>query len=425
MGWLAALKVYREPRLLAVLLMGFSSGLPLALTGSTLAIRLADAGIALAAIGLFSLVGTAYSLKFLWAPVIDRVPLPWLTNRFGRRRGWALLTQCLLIISILALGSLDPAESTWTVAVLAVAVAFASASQDIVVDAYRVELLSEGEQGAGAAATQLGYRIGMIVSGAGALALAQAVSWHLAYLVMAGSMLVGVLTVLATPEPRSFREERGGRSAGDWLYRTVVEPFADFLSRPAWAWLLLFIVLYKLGDAYAGVMSGVFYLALGFTKAEIAGVTKLFGVVATMLGVAFGGVAVFRLGLVRALLVCGLLQNVSTLLYAWQVQFGHDLTILMVTIGAENVTTGMGSAVFVAFLSSLCSPAFTATQYALFSSLAAVPRSVISSTSGFMAQALGWERFFLVSAAAGLPALLLLTVIARHASSQRGAAAVG
>jgi MFS transporter, PAT family, beta-lactamase induction signal transducer AmpG len=422
-GWLSSLRVYREPRLIAVLLMGFSSGLPLALTGATLSLRLADIGISLTAIGLFTLVRFSYSCKFLWAPLIDRLPLPGITSRLGRRRGWALTLQLLLAMAILALGVTDPIASPWTTAAAAVVVAFLSASQDIVIDAYRIELLLPEEQGAGAAATQWGYRFGMIASGAGALYAASFSGWGFAYGLMAALMLVGMVTIWLTPEPRvaGARDPIPGETIGEklrtWFARAVVAPFADMLRHggaTGFGLILLFIVLYKLGEAIAGTMSGPLYLALGFSKNEIASIAKVFGVIATLLGVAIGGLMVLRLGAFRGLLFGGVLQAGSNLMYILQVWAGHDLTMLAVTIGTENLTNGIGSAAFVAYLSGLCNLSFTATQYALLSSLATVGVNVLSASGGYLADRLGWVEFFLVSTVMCIPGLLLLVWIMRR-----------
>ena len=415
-GWLASLAIYREPRLLAILLMGFSSGLPLALTGATLGIWLAEAGLSLTAIGLFALVGTAYNFKFVWSPIIDRLPLPVLTRLLGRRRGWAVVIQALLGLAIVALGFADPRIDPWWTALGAVIVAFLSASQDIVIDAYRVELLEDREQAAGAAATQVGYRFGMLAAGAGALYLATFFGWQATYAVMGALMGVGILTVLATREPSRegtvAKPPEKGLAA--WLQDAVVAPFADFVTRPNWILILVFVVLYKFGDALAGTVSSPFYVAMGFSKIEIANVSKIFGVVSTLVGVALGGVVTYRLGLVRGLIVCGVLQMLSNLMFAVQAMVGYDIPMLMATIAIENVTGGMGSAAFVAYLSSLCNISYTATQYALLSSLAATARTMLSSSGGWLAETLGWVPFFLLTVLAALPGLLLLLWLARR-----------
>jgi PAT family beta-lactamase induction signal transducer AmpG len=430
--WLGALAVYLEPRLLVILLLGFSSGLPLLLTGATLSIWLAESGVAKTTIGLFALVGLPYSIKFLWAPLIDRLPLPWLTRRFGRRRGWALVTQAALMLGIVGLGQSEPAATPTLTALWAVFVAFASASQDVVIDAYRVELLEERQYGAGAAMIVAGYRVAILAAGAGALFLAEAIPWPLVYVAMGALMLVGVATVLAgaEPEPRPAPEHEARtlawlagrlrlagwrRETAAWLYGAVLAPFADFMRRPGWVAILAFIVLYKFGDSLAGVMAGPFYVELGFSKAEIAEVSKLFGFAATLGGAAFGGVMVARLGIMRSLLWAGVLQMLSNLMFAAQAVVGHDLGFLALTIGIENVAGGMGTAAFVAYLSALCNAAYTATQYALLSSFMAVARTALSSSGGWLAEALGWVGFFSATALAALPGLLLLCWLLRRA----------
>jgi PAT family beta-lactamase induction signal transducer AmpG len=414
-SWLASLRVYADRRMLAILLMGFSSGLPLALTGATLAIWLKESGITLTSIGLFAQVGLAYNLKFLWSPVMDRVAIPFLTRRLGRRRSWAVTIQAALALALIAMALCDPAADPWRVAFTAAAVAFFSASQDIVIDAYRVELLGEREQGAGAAVTQVGYRIGMIASGAGALYLASYFGWFWSYAGMAALMLVGIATVLMTREPRLVPPP----AEKNWFERAVAAPFAEFASRKGWLLILVFVVLYKFGDALAGIMSNPFYIALGFTKIEIANVAKLFGTFAGVAGIFLGGLAVYRLGLMGALLACGVLQMLSNLMYVVQYWAGSDPAVLAVTIAAENVTGGMASAAFVAYLSRLCHPAFTATQYALLSALAATSRTVLASGGGFLADRLGWTAFFVTSTLACLPSLGLLLYLMRSAEAQQ------
>jgi len=430
-NWTGALAVYGQPRLIAVLLMGFSSGLPLALTFSTLSYWLAELGVSLTAIGLFGLVRTSYSLKFLWSPLIDRLPIPVLTRWLGRRRSWALTIQVLLALAILALGATDPKVDPFTTALAAVVVAFLSASQDIVIDAYRIDLLKPEEQGAGAAATQWGYRFGMLASGAGALYAASFGGWHFAYSVMAGLMLVGMVTVWFTPEPGGIAppERLPGATAAErvaaWFERAVVAPFADVLRRmgaKTLAVLILFILLYKFGDALAGSMSNPLYVQLGFTKVEVATVAKVYGGVAILAGVAIGGVLVARIGVFAAMLLCGGLQALSNLLYAVQFWAGHDVGMLALTIGAENLTGGMASSAFVAYLSGLCSRDFTATQYALLSSLATVGLNVLAASGGYLAQQLGWVPFFILSTLFCLPSLLILLWLMRRPAIPAGAA---
>jgi MFS transporter, PAT family, beta-lactamase induction signal transducer AmpG len=422
-GWWASLRVYRQPRLIAILLMGFSSGLPLALTFGTLSYRLAEDGVSLAAIGAFGLVRTSYSLKFLWAPLLDRLAVPVLTAQLGRRRSWALTIQLLLAAAIAMLGLTNPRQDAAATALAAVVVAFLSASQDIVIDAYRIELLLPEEQGAGAAATQWGYRFGMLASGAGALYAASFGGWRFSYLLMAALMAVGMTTVWLTPEPDGVAQpppQRGESATARiraWVGRAVVAPFRDLTVRNGggqFLAILAFIVLYKFGDALAGSMANPLYVFLHFTKVEVATISKVYGVVATLAGVALGGVFCARFGVFRALLVCGALQAASNLMYAVQVWAGHNAAMLAVTIGGENLTGGMASAAFVAYLSNLCNRDFTATQYALMSSLATVGLNVLAASGGALAEAIGWTRFFVLSTLFCLPSLALLCWIMRR-----------
>jgi len=423
--WRRVVDAYREPRMLAVLFMGFSSGLPLPLTFGTLSIWLAQAGVSRKDIGLFTLVGISYNFKFVWSPLIDRLPLPILTRVLGRRRGWAIFLQVLLAAAIFGLSLTDPGVNPGTTALLAVIVAFLSASQDIVIDAYRIELLTDEQQGAGVAATQWGYRFGMIAASAGALYAVAYGGWHLAYGLMALLMGVGIVTVLLTPEPDAtpIALPEGGSTVhkiGEWLRAAVVAPFADFMKRKSWLAILIFIMLYKFGDALAGSMAGTLYVSLGFKVQEIAAISKVFGVMATLAGVAMGGAAVTRWGIFPSLLICGILQNVSTLMYAVLAHSGHDNVMLALSILLENITGGLGAAAATAYMSQLCNIKFTATQFALLSSVAALGRTVLSSPGGWLSERLGWEPFFMLAAFAGLPSLVLLLWLMR---TPRGRAA--
>jgi PAT family beta-lactamase induction signal transducer AmpG len=432
-AWFSSARIYTDKRILIILFLGFSSGLPLLLVFSTLAIWLKIEGVSLTAIGLFSLVRTPYTLKFLWAPVIDRVALPVITKWLGRRRSWAIVTQAVLMVSIFALACSNPAENPWTTAIFAIFVAFSSASQDIVIDAYRVDILNDHEQGAGAGAIVLGYRMGMLSAGAGSLWLAAVLSWQEVYLVMGGLVVVGMLTIFAADEPETetLLQSVGAEKAHiarllvvgvplwlarllAWAYEGVVEPFKDFMSRSGWAWALAFISLYKLGESYLGVMAGPFYVTLGFSTAEIASVTKVFGLGAIIVGGLLGGIMVNRAGILKSLMICGILQIVGTLMFALQAKVGHSVPMLMATITAENVTSGMATSAFVAYLSSLCRQAYTATQYALFSGLTAFSRDILSASAGWAAEQLDWVGFFLISAVAAVPGLLVLLCIMRY-----------
>lgn len=423
-NWWQAVAVYRDPRVAFLILFGFSSGLPLALTASTLSTWLADVGVSLTAIGFFAAVATPYSLKFLWAPLVDRIRLPVVANLLGHRRSWMILIQICLIFAIIGLGGSNPTENPEVTAAFAILVAFLSATQDIVIDAYRVEILKRDQYAAGAATTVFGYRIAMLVSGAGALFLADRMAWEAVYLIMAAVQGVGILAVLLNPEPPANGRETLAREGAvadrltgrrervvAWIYMAVVAPFHEFMTRSGvkTAFVILaFVVFYKFGDALAGTMTNPFLIKIGFTKSEIAEVVKLFGFVATLVGLALGGVVVKAMGLFRALLLCGVLQLVSNLVFAVQAQLGADLGFLAVTIGFENLAGGMGSAVFIAYISALCNLAFTATQYALLSSLAVVGRTMLSTGGGALAEAVGWVDFFILTALAAVPGLLIL-----------------
>ena len=383
--------------------MGFSCGVPLLLTLSVLQAWMKEEGVDLGVIGLFSLVGLPYTLKFLWAPVLDRFTLPFL----GRRRGWLLVIQCLLMVSIAALGFTEPGKSPWMVAFVAMLVTFFSASQDIVVDAYRREDLTDNELGLGSSLYVNGYRVGMLLAGSGGLILADHIPFSQVYLIMAATLSVGIVTTLAAREPRvaegtpvSFRE-------------AVIQPFVEYFSRDGAVAILAFILLYKIGDQMATTMTMPFYLDLGFSKTEIGAVAKLFGFWATITGGLAGGVIMLRLGIWRSLWVFGILQAVSTTGFAVLAYVGHSLGMLAVAIAGENFCGGMGTAAYVAFMASITNKRFTATQYALLSSLMGIPRVLASAPTGYIAEWTGWPMFFLLCAGAAIPGLVLLKVIKR------------
>lgn len=416
-GLIWGLPLYLQPRLLIVFVMGFASGLPLALSSATLFFWLAEAGVTLAAIGLFALVGAPYNFKFLWAPFIDRVPLPGLTRLLGRRRSWMLVIQIGLMLAIAVLGFSQPETTPLLTAVCALAVAFFSASQDIVIDAYRIEILDRDEQGAGAAMTQAGYRLGAIAAGAGALFLAEQIDWSLVYAVMAALVIVGMAAAILAPDPERRNPELVEKHHEMGFRSMIVDPFVEFFQRngPATAILILaFILLYKFGDAYAGVMAYPFYYEMGFTKSEVATVSKIFGVIATVVGVFVGGLIVKRYGIMKSLLGCGVFQMLSNLMYAAQSIAGHDVQFLYFTIGIENLSGGMGSSAFVAYLSVLCNTAYTGTQFALFTSFMAFGRTLLSASSGWVVELTGWFDFFLISTIVALPGLLLLLWMMRN-----------
>ena len=418
-GWRNSLAAYTDRRVLLVLTLGFASGLPLLLTFSTLSAWLATAGVRRATIGAFALVATPYAFKFLWSPLMDWLPPP---LPLGRRRGWGIPIQIALIASLLVLGSSDPKRHLGLMAAFALLVAFLSASQDIVIDAWRIEILPLDLQGPGAGMIQAGYRIAMLVSGAGSLVIASRFGWFAAYATMAALLVVGILVFLFGPEPVSadaaaakmIDNDRGWNALARRLSNAVIGPFADFMRRPLWLVIILFVVGYKLGEATAGAMSTPLYISLGFSLDEIAAMSKLVGMFAVVTGALIGGLVTLRFGIVRSLLICGVLQAVGNLAYVLQAQEGHRLAYLALCVTAENLTGGMAGAALIAYLSSLCSPAFTATQYALLSSLASVGRTLVASSSGVLAEALGWVRFFLLTTVVTIPALLLLVWIARR-----------
>jgi PAT family beta-lactamase induction signal transducer AmpG len=391
--------------------MGFASGLPLALSSATLFFWLAEAGVTLAAIGLFALVGVPYNFKFVWAPFIDRVALPGLTRLLGRRRSWMLVIQIGLMLAIAALGYSQPETTPLLTASCALAVAFFSASQDIVIDAYRIEILDSDEQGAGAAMTQAGYRLGAIAAGAGALFLAEQIDWSLVYAVMAALVIVGMAAAIFAPDPERRNPGLAANHQETGFRSMVIDPFVEFFQRNGVTTaiiILAFILLYKFGDAYAGVMAYPFYYEMGFTKSEVATVSKIFGVIATVVGVFIGGLIVKRYGIMKSLLGCGILQMLSNLMYAAQSVAGHDVRFLYFTIGIENFSGGMGSSAFVAYLSVLCNTSYTGTQFALFTSFMAFGRTLLSASSGWVVEVIGWFDFFLISTIVAAPGLLLL-----------------
>jgi len=407
--WRHVIAAYIEPRVLQVLALGFSSGLPLLLTYSTLSAWLATAGMRLATIGAFVSVGTPYAFKFLWAPVMDHVPPP---LPLGRRRGWGITIQILLIGAILALGRCDPKHNLHLMAVWAVVVAFLSASQDIVIEAWRVESLTGDKQAPGAAMDGAGYRVGMLVAGAGCLLIAAYAGWFAAYATMAALVGVGILVFLLVPEPNVPAETSDAAGSG-WLAirhafaTAVIDPFRDFMRRPLWLVILIAVFGYKLGEAMAGAMSQPLYISLGFSLPEIAAVSKVFGVFSIMAGVLLGGVVTTRWGIRRSLIVCGILQSIGNLFFVLQAVGGHRIGCLALCVTAENITGGMAGTALITYLSSLCSPAFTATQYALLSSLALLGRTVVASFGGVLSEKMGWVRFFLLTCIVTLPAIVL------------------
>ena len=391
--------LFLNRRVLAVLFLGFSSGLPLALSGGTLQAWLTVEGVDIKTIGLFTLVGLPYTLKFLWSPLLDRYVVP----LFGRRRGWIFVFQLLLLAMIFSMSVVSPVEAPWVLAFFAIGLAFASSSQDIVIDAYRTEVLREKERGLGAAVSVTGYRIAMLVSGALALILSEIIGWRFTYMVMAGLMVVGMTATWLSPEP----EEPG--VPPKTLKEAIGGPLIEFFSREgAWA-ILALIILYKLGDAFAGSLTTTFLIrGVGFSVGEVGAINKGMGLAATIVGALFGGALMARLRLFHSLLLFGVLQAVSNLSFMVLALLGKNYAMMVFTIAFENLAGGMGTAAFVAFLMALCNHNFTATQFALLSALASLGRVFVGPASGVLVDNLGWLQFFLITFLAAIPGLILL-----------------
>ena len=426
-SWREAFAVYLQKRVLIVLLLGFSSGLPLALSGSTLLVWMRESGVDLGTIGLFALVGTPYTLKFLWAPLVDALHVPVLTRLLGRRRGWLVFAQLLLIGAILLLALTDPARSPFYVALGALLVAAASATQDIVVDAFRVESLPESEQAAGMASYVAAYRVGMLISTAGALFLVSAfegtgltkpIPWMWGYIAMAGMVLIGMIAALVATEPEQSRraeEATSGENAISRVMTAAVGAFTEFLTRKdVWA-VLAFVILYKFTDSFSGTMTAPFVIDLGFTRNDYAAIVKGVGLAATLVGGFAGGFLARAWSLESCLWIGGVLQAISNLAFAWLAFVGHNQWALALAITVENFTGAIGTVIFVAYLSSLCqSPLHTATQYALLTAFAAIGRTYLSAGAGYVAQATGWPAFFVLSVLVAVPSLILLAWLQRR-----------
>ena len=447
-SWRETVATYSHPRVVTLLFLGFSAGLPFLLVFSTLSAWLREFGVTRTAIGFISWIGITYSFKFVWSPVVDRVPLPLVTRWLGRRRSWMLLAQSGIGLGLLAMSFCDPRVDLWWLVVFALIVAFSSATQDIALDAFRIEATDESLQGATAATYQLGYRIAVLAAGAGALYIAEFGSWPLAYRVMAALALVGITTTLAIAEPEKRiaggTAEREGKIADfaarlgpmpSWLsealvflYGAIVCPFVDFFVRYRWhgITLLAFIGLFRLSDIAMGVMANPFYIDMGFSLQQIANVTKIYGFVMSILGALLGGALVFRIGASRLLAPSVFLIAASNLTFAWLAWLGTpDQLVLAAAISIDNLVTGMAGSVFIAFLSGLTNAAYTATQYALFSSIMTLPGKVIAGYSGWIVDTLqsaastshkfsGYALFFIYTALLGVPAFVLALVVRRH-----------
>ncbi len=431
-SFLDALAVYLKPRVLIVMFLGFSSGVPLALSGTTLLVWMRESGVDLGTIGLFALVGTPYTVKFLWAPLTDALDVPLLSRWLGRRRGWLVFTQLLLMAAIVFLGSTNPAAAPALVALGALLVATTSATQDIVVDAFRIESLPENEQAAGMASYVAAYRVGMLVSTAGALFLVSGIessgfdkqaAWHWGYAAMAFLVLIGTATALLATEPERSRAAEVAHAHEKPLKRVAeaaVGAFKDFLSYEMAFVMLAFVVLFKFTDALSGAMTAPFVIDLGFSRNEYAAIVKGVGLAALLAGGFAGGFVARALPLATSLWFGATVQAAANLGFCWVALTGHDLTALTIAITLENFTSAIGTVMFVAYLSALCqNPLHTATQYALLTALAAVGRTYLSSGAGFIAESTGWVWFFIICALAGLPSLLLLAWLQRRGHFKR------
>ena len=441
-SWHDAWHVYLEPASWRMLFLGFSAGLPLLLVLGTLSFRLREAGIDRSTIGFLSWVGLVYGFKWVWAPLVDRLSLPLITKLLGRRRSWLMFAQCLVIVGLIGMGWCDPQLNLEPVVWCSLLVAFGSATQDIALDAFRIESADTQHQAALAATYQTGYRLAMIWAGAGVLWVAarasvvpvvpvmpfapadavasvyQHLAWQTAYWVMAASMSVGLLTVLFSAEPLAIKLPPA-RNAKEWLRSALVEPFVDFIRRYQWhaVIILLLIAIYRISDVVMGIMANPFYVDMGYTKDEVAAVSKVFGVIMTLVGAFIGGVLSMRLGVMRILMLGAVLSAATNLLFAWLAGVGHDLTALIWVVSADNLASGIASAAFIAYLSGLTNVNYSATQYALFSSMMLLAPKWLAGFSGVYVDAHGYAAFFNSTALLGVPVLLLVWLAARQSKA--------
>ena len=409
-SWTEVITCILTWRMLLAFVMGFSGGLPLLLTGSLLQAWMFEVGIDLGTIGLFALVGIPYTLKFVWAPIMDRYS----PSLLGRRRGWLLIWQLFLIASIALLGFSNPSQILYITALAALLLSFFSASQDIVIDAYRRESLADDEQGMGASLYVGGYKTGMLLASGGGLFLADQMAYHWVYTIMAIAMFAGVIATLLAPEPTS---EHGKPKS---LQEAVVAPFKEYFTRDYAIIILVFVFLYKVGDTMAGQMTTPFYLDLGFTKSEIAAIVKIFGFPITIVGTFLGGVLVMRHGIYKCLLWFGVLQAISTAGFIWLAYTGHDIWVLTAVIAFENLSAGLGTAAYIGFIASLTDKRFTATQFALLTSFMGMPRVFAAAPTGYMVGAFGWSGFFLFCTVVALPGILLIIWLRKRLNTSPG-----
>ncbi|MDI1278442.1 AmpG family muropeptide MFS transporter [Methylobacter sp.] len=432
-SWRSAFSIYAQPRVRGMIFLGFSAGLPFLLVFSTLSAWLRDEGVERSVIGFFSWIGVTYSIKVFWAPVVDRLSLPFLTKFLGKRRSWMLLAQLGVVVGLVGMGSSDSHSQLQQIALFAVWVAFCSATQDVVIDAYRIESVNPEYQGAMAATYVLGYRIALLVAGAGAFYIADYASWKVAYFVMAAAMFVGLVTTLCLKEPDhkhfdgrlsenvAVKRQNIWRRLSISFVDAVLHPFVEFFGRNGKVGLLILmlIAVYKMSDITMGVMANPFYLDLGFSKKDIADISKVFGFFMTIAGAAMGGVLVVRYGIMRPLLLGAVMVAATNLLFAVLAVSGPNLLLLAGVISADNLSGGIATSVFIAYLSSLTSTAYTATQYALFSSLMTLPAQLLGGFSGVVVDSYGYTVFFIYASTVGLPAIVLVLLLMRYQSRSK------
>ena len=417
---------YLQEKLVVIFFFGFSGGLPFPLVYATLTYWLNESGIEKSTISAFAWIGFAYALKFLWSPLVDRLHLPILTTALGRRRSWLLLSQVLIAVALVVLSNIDPSQAITAFALVALAVAISSATQDMAIDAYRIECAPDEMQGLLAASYQYGYRVAMIVGGAGALYVADFMSWTIAYQAMAVCMGIGMLTTLLSKEPPVPEGSDVDEHIFDdgfvrWFISSVVGPFVDFFKRYGRFALtmLLFIALYRISDYVLGILANPFYDDIGFTKSQVASVAKLYGLWVALIGIAGGGVAIAKLGPARSLVLSATLIAGTNLFFVYLAATGPDLLTLTITISFDNFAQGFSGTVFIAYLSSLTSISFTATQYALFSSLSVFVGKLVAGFSGSVQELLGYQGFFLYAAAMGIPSIILAIIVVRYTPRPR------
>ena len=412
-------EIYFNKRMISMLLFGFSSGFPLALVFGTLSFLLKDYGIAYASIGAMSLVKIPYSLKWLWSPIVDNVKVPFL-YKMGRRRSWALITQILLGIFIFLMSTVNPQQNLYLLAIFAFITSFLSATQDIILDAYRVESFNDEPEklSSGVAIFVLGYRLGLIFSGAGAIYLASKISWSSVYIIMSLGVLIGLTAIIFSKEAVDYEYKKldwNKKNIRQFFNDSLINPFVSFLKNNNWFWILAFIFTYRLSDSYFGPMSNPFYDDMGFTKEEIAFVTKIYSIVMTIIGGLLGGIIVLKTGIRKSLLLFGFTQCITTMLFSVQAHYGHNMPLFMIVVALEYLSSGLATTAFVAYISSLCNKLYTATQYALLSSVMSLSRDIFSATSGVVYQYAenifpnsGWIIFFIISGLMSLPSIFII-----------------